>query len=49
MNRRSLLDNNVPLCAAVKALPPAALRVLALALAVLGLRRSGRVQTVTET
>ena len=35
------LDENVPLCAAVTALPLAALWVLALALAVLGLRRNG--------
>ena len=35
------LDENVPLCAAVTALPPAALWVLALALVALGLRRHG--------
>ena len=35
------LDENVPLCAAVTALPLAALWVLALALVVLGLRRNG--------
>ena len=35
------LDEDVPLCAAVTALPPAALWVLALALVVLGLRRNG--------
>ena len=35
------LDEDVPLCAAVTALPLAALWVLALALVVLGLRRQG--------
>ena len=37
------LNDGVPLCAAVTALPPAASWVLALALVVLGLRRCGRV------
>ena len=35
------LDRDVPLCAAVTTLPPAALWVLALALVLLGLRRNG--------
>ena len=38
------LDEDVPLCAAVTALPPATLWVLALALAALGLRRNGERQ-----
>ena len=37
----AVVDNNVPLCAAVTALPLAALWLLAFALVVLGLRRNG--------
>ena len=37
----AVVDNNIPLCAAVTALPLAALWLLALALVVLGLRRNG--------
>ena len=39
--RLAIVDNNVPLCDAVTALPLAALWMLALALVVLGLRRNG--------